>query len=59
MSESKERQAAWRERMKERGFEQVPVWVPADCRELIRDIARKMREGAERRRKKEVSDKRD
>jgi hypothetical protein len=42
--------------MRAKGFELVPVWVPAECREKIREFARRLREGAQMRREKEGKD---
>jgi hypothetical protein len=39
------RQREYKARMRAKGFELVPVWVPAECRAMIQDIAKKMREG--------------
>jgi len=38
-------QKAYEERQRERGRVKVELWVPAERREAIREVARKMREG--------------
>lgn len=40
-----ERQADHTARMKAKGFQRVPVWVPKDRVKDIHEAARKMREG--------------
>lgn len=57
---TRERMAAWRERMKAEGLAPITEWVPVDGRDLLRSIARTMREMSELRRSmKEVDDKQD
>ena len=46
ISDDARRQREYKARMRAKGFEQVPVWVPADAKPLIRDVAKKLREGA-------------
>jgi hypothetical protein len=60
MATTTERQRAFRDRMRAAGWTTETVWIPPSGRELLRSIARSMREMTELNRAiKEVSDKRD
>lgn len=57
--DEKTKQAAYRARMRAKGLQQIPVWVPREDVALIRDVARRLREGEELRqatREKEKTD---
>ncbi len=43
--DNRERQAAFRERMREKGFASVTEWVPSDQRDLYRAVAEVLRDG--------------
>jgi DnaJ-domain-containing protein 1 len=43
--DNRERQAAFREPMRERGFASVTDWIPSDQRDLYRNVAKVLREG--------------
>ena len=44
-----EHQRTYRQRMRDQGFIEVIVWVPANGRERIKDLARELREQRARR----------
>jgi hypothetical protein len=42
---ARERQARFAERIREQGFIKICEWVPAECRDTLKRIARDMRDG--------------
>jgi hypothetical protein len=42
----KDKQAAYRERMRERGFVPIQEWIPPESKALVRSICKRLREGA-------------
>ena len=43
-----ERELRYRERQRDKGLKHIRVWVPADCVDELKEVARKMREGEKR-----------
>jgi hypothetical protein len=44
--ESKEKQAAYRDRMRAAGLVPITEWIPPESKALVRGICKRLREGA-------------